>query len=146
MPPEVGFHGELDPFGGGISAHRHDLPRLVRELLLFLLVKDVVLLSPGNLLEHSLTLPACEALAPFVRDGRLTTTASSSIPRPTALVDERAGIHLEGLRASNRRTADRARHASVVELVDRGAPWRVIRLRRGLYALLPQRIDRTEVS
>lgn len=118
-PREIGRYGELDPFGGGISSDRAELPRLVRELKLYLLVKDVVVLAPNELLEHSLTLPACEALAPFVRAGRLTTTAERRVPRPMALIEEQVSRHREATRRSLRHAVARARREEISAIVDR---------------------------
>jgi hypothetical protein len=121
--PEVGFYGELDPFGGGISSNLADLPRLVRELSIFLLVKDIVNISPGNLLEHALTLKAAERLAPFVRAGRLTTTSSASLTSPGAMIDARVGEYIEGLGPRRGQKVDRARRAELDAVGDR---WRAL--------------------
>lgn len=121
--PEVGFYGELDPFAGGISSSLVDLPRLLRELTVFLMVKDIVILSPGNLLEHALTLTAAEWLAPFVRAGRLTTTSSASLASPGAMIDARVGEYMEGLGVGRRQKVDRARRAEVEAVRER---WRAL--------------------
>jgi hypothetical protein len=125
MPTEVGFYGEFDPYGGGVSCRLEDLPRLLRELTLFLLVKDIVIFSPGCMLEHTLTLHACEVLAPFLRAGRLTTTASPFVPNPKALIDHRANEYLEVLGSQRARrttphpTTTRLRRQEVRALLDR---------------------------
>lgn len=121
--PQVGFYGELDPFAGGISSHLGDLPRLLRELTVLLLVKDIVILSPGNLLEHALTVTAAEWLAPFVRAGRLTTTASASLASPGAMIDARVDEYMEGLGVGRRQKVDRVRRAEIDAVRDR---WRVL--------------------
>jgi hypothetical protein len=125
VPPEVGFYGEFDPYGGGVSCRLEDLPRLLRELSLFLLVKDIVIFSPGCMLEHTLTLLACEVLAPFLRTGRLTTTASPFLPSPKALINQRADEYKEILgaklakRSSPHPTTTRLRRKDVLSVVDR---------------------------
>lgn len=91
----VTYYGELDPFSGSIRHRVADLPRVVADLQAALLLSDVVIVPPGNLLEHPLTLPAFEALAPFVAAGRLTTTTDPSSPGPHALLDERVALHLD---------------------------------------------------
>lgn len=115
----VGYYSELDPFSGGISPHASNLPRLVRDLSVFLLMRDIVIVPPGSLLEHGLTLPAFEALAPFVRAGRLTTTTSPSCLRPIDLVDERLGLHLEGLSRQSRHALDQRRRAEIASVATR---------------------------
>lgn len=47
--PEVVRYAELDVFGGSISSNGHHRPRLVEELSLLLLTKDIVLLGPDDL-------------------------------------------------------------------------------------------------
>jgi hypothetical protein len=142
IAPEIGFYGEFDPFGGGVSCRLEDFPRLLRELSLFLLVKDIVIFSPGCMLDHTLTLLACEALAPFTRMGRLTTTASPIVPTPTALIDQRAAEYLEILGTRSHKqsrphpTTTQLRRKEVLSIVDR---W---------HAILPSswRITRDEVA
>ena len=46
--PRVGYYSELDPFSGPIAATRENLPRVVRELQLFLLLEDIVILPPAT--------------------------------------------------------------------------------------------------
>lgn len=92
MMTKIAYYTELDPFSGSVGQRRDALPALLRDLKLLLLLHDVVIVQPGNLVEHSLTLPAFEALAPFVRAGRLTTTVDPSSPRPMSLIEERIAL------------------------------------------------------
>lgn len=104
----ITYYGELDPFSGSIAQRLDALPRVVRELQALLLVSDVVIVPPRNLIEHPLTLPAFEALAPFVTAGRLTTTTDASSPTPRSFIDTSAAVHLEQLGSnSSRKQASR---------------------------------------
>ena len=71
------------------------LERLIRDLKLLCLLYDVVILPTGNLLEHGLALPAFEALAPFVRAGRLGASEDVSAPGPRLYIEERAAAYAE---------------------------------------------------
>lgn len=71
---DICYYGELDPFGGSYPHEAAYLPRLIQELSFALLFFDGVHLPPGNFLEHALTLPALEALRPFVESGWLGTS------------------------------------------------------------------------
>ncbi len=62
-------YNELDNYTGSISQNIADLPRLVSELKLACLLYDRVILHSNNIMEHRLTLPACEILSPFVKTG-----------------------------------------------------------------------------
>jgi hypothetical protein len=68
------FFGELDVFTGSVPHERVALPELVADLRVLLLLHDRVVLPPGNLIEHPLSLPAFGALAPFSRGGLLGTS------------------------------------------------------------------------
>ena len=91
----IAYYSELDPFTGGIAQHGQDFGQLVRDLTTLLLLYDVVIVPPGNLLEHGLALPAFEALAPFVVAGKLTTSVEPSSPNPHAFIDDRARLYVE---------------------------------------------------
>jgi len=82
MPKDLCLYSELEHYSGTISHHSSDLPRLIRELKLACLFYDQVIIHDGNLLEHRLTLPAFETLAPFVHAGRLWISADYSAPSP----------------------------------------------------------------
>lgn len=83
------FLGELDPFTGTIATTGAAGP-LVRLLTLLLASNEIVLMPPGCMVEHPLVLPAFEALAPFVRAGRLGSSGQRGTPGPLADVTERA--------------------------------------------------------
>lgn len=58
----VTYHGELDAFTGSIRQQAADPAGLGADLQLLVIFSDVVIVPPGNLLDHAPTLPACEAL------------------------------------------------------------------------------------
>src|SRR5213078_847157 len=96
------------------------------EVALSCLLHDVVQVQPDNLLEHSLTLPLFEHLAPFVRAGRLTTSADVRAVPPHEYLHGRMEQALA--RAARVRGRDRATRRR--ELDD---------LRRRYAAILPRR-------
>ncbi len=82
------YYGELDPFAG-MGQTAADLRAALGEVSLSCMLAEVVVVQPGNLLEHSLALPIFEHLAPFVRAGRLTTTADERAADPHEYLRER---------------------------------------------------------
>ena len=116
----VTYYGELDPFSGSVAQGQADLVRAVDDLQLALLFSDVVIVPPGNLLEHALTLPAFEARAPFVAAGRLTTTTDPSSSGPHALIDERVDVYLE----------ERARGSTTTPMLGRPPKAKPLTIRR----------------
>ncbi|WP_437580665.1 hypothetical protein [Sorangium sp. So ce887] len=90
------YYGELDPFSGGVGQRHANLALLVRELRLSCVLHDLVIVPPRNLVEHGLALPAFEALAPFVRAGKLGTTDDPSSRSPRTYIDELIRRHEDG--------------------------------------------------
>ncbi|MCK6574381.1 hypothetical protein L6V77_25140 [Myxococcota bacterium] len=68
------FYGEFDAFTGAVPHRAFALPALVNDLRALLLLHEGVVVPPGSLIEHPLTLPAFRRLAPFVRAGLLGTS------------------------------------------------------------------------
>ena len=68
------YYAESDPFAG-IGQTVDDFRAARAEVALSCLLHNVVAVQPDNLLEHALTLPIFEHMAPFVRAGRLVTSA-----------------------------------------------------------------------
>jgi hypothetical protein len=87
------YYGEFDMFTG-LGQTANDLRLALSEVALSCLLCDVVIVQPNNLLEHSSTLPVFEHLAPFVRAGRLTTTADASAANPHDYLHERVELTL----------------------------------------------------
>jgi len=121
---EIAYYGELDPFTG-VDQNVATLDVIVKELEWLLLLYDVVIVPPDNLFDHRLALPAFEMLAPFVRAGRLTTTAEHSVRRPVDLVENRAELYTEEwpggrFRGELRRgTLARYRRGAIAEIRER---------------------------
>ena len=84
------YYTELDPYSGSISQNPTDLPQLVWDLKFACLFYDAVLVSGSNILEHRLTLPAFELLAPFVRIGKLWTSTNYNSGQPIDFLMKRA--------------------------------------------------------
>jgi hypothetical protein len=76
MSQSVCLYSELEPYSGSISHNPSDFPRLIRDLKFACLFYDVVVVHRRNILEHPLTLPAFERLKPFVKCGKLWTSAN----------------------------------------------------------------------
>ena len=74
MVARILCYAEFDPFAG-IGQTVDDFRAARSEVALSCLLHDVVVVQPDNPLEHSLTLPIFEHMVPFVRAGRLTTSA-----------------------------------------------------------------------
>ena len=119
------YYGELDPFTG-LGQTANDLRSALSEVALSCLLFDVVIVQPNNLLEHSSTLPVFEHLAPFVRAGRLTTTADESAANPHDYLHEHVAQTLA--RSSRATGRDRAARRHALE-----------ELRRRYAAILPRR-------
>lgn len=119
------YYAELDPFAG-IGQTVDDFRAARSEVALSCLLHDVVVVQPDNLLEHSLTLPLFEHMAPFVRAGQLTTSADARAAPPHEYLHGRVEQALA--RAARVRGRDRATRRR--ELDD---------LRRRYAAILPRR-------
>jgi len=78
----VCYYGEMDAFVGSISQNSADLDRLIWDLKLLSLLYDVVITPPDAFIEHGLMLSAMEVLAPFVHDGRITTSTAPNSKAP----------------------------------------------------------------
>jgi hypothetical protein len=76
MSQSVCLYSELEPYSGSISHNSSYFPRLVWDLKFACLFYDVVVVHRRNILEHPLTLPAFERLKPFVKCGKLWTSAN----------------------------------------------------------------------
>jgi hypothetical protein len=121
------YYGELDPFSGISDDGPASFATVLAELKLLCLLDDAVVVPPANLVQHPLALPVFEALAPFVRAGRLTTSTAPSSPGPHAYIAECAALHGEarvpgrtGQRpAPPRRPRTTRRQRAVTELTDR---------------------------
>ena len=92
---KVIYFGELDLFFGSFPQRKQSLPALISTLKLLCLAYDRVLIQSSALFEHSLALPALEALAPLVRAGRLGTSADHHAPSPTKYFKKRIERHLD---------------------------------------------------
>jgi len=98
----VCYYGELDPYVGTVPQVRPALPRVVRDLSFLCLFYDLVIVPPGTLFSHGLLLPAFLHLAPFVRAGRLGTTADPGGGSPRDYVVQRAERELSKLGSQRR--------------------------------------------
>lgn len=110
------YYAEFDPFAG-IGQTAADLREALSDVAVACLLHDVVLVQPDNLLEHSLTLPIFERLAPFVRAGRLTTSADVSAAPPREYLHGRVDQALA--RAARSRRRDRAAHRRELDEIRR---------------------------
>lgn len=114
------YYGELDPYVGTVPQVRPALARVVRDLSVLCLFYDLVIVPPGTLFSHGLLLPAFVQLAPFVRAGRLGTTADPAGGSPREYVAQRAEGELAKL-GSRRRSSTVAswRRREIGEVVAR---------------------------
>lgn len=132
------YYAEFDPFAGFGHTTR-ELQIASREVALCCLLYDVVKVQPDSLLEHGLTLPVFEALAPFVRAGRLTTSADDRAPPPHEYLHGRVE---QALRKAGRTAVDKGHRRDLEALQRRYAAlmperWivsRSVRAQTGRYA------------
>ncbi|KHD04742.1 hypothetical protein PN36_26365 [Candidatus Thiomargarita nelsonii] len=89
MSKSVCLYSELEAYSGSISHNPSDLHRLIWDLKFACLFYDVVIVHRKNILEHSLTLPAFEILAPFVLSGKLWTSTGDSSKSPQDYFEEK---------------------------------------------------------
>ncbi len=89
MSQSVCLYSELEPYSGSINHNPSDLPRLIRHLIYACLFYDVVVVHRRNILEHPLTLPAFERLKPFVKCGKLWTSANESDGLPQDYIEQK---------------------------------------------------------
>lgn len=121
------YYGEFDPFSGIPDDGPASLATVLTELKVLCLLDDAIVVPPANLVQHPLALPACEALAPFVRAGRLTTSTAPSSPGPHAYIAECVALHREARVPGRdqrrpvvaRRPRTRGRQRALTELTDR---------------------------
>jgi hypothetical protein len=122
------YYGELDPFTGIAAGGPAGCNAVIAELKLLCLLYDVIVVPPGNLLEHPYALPAFEALAPFVQAGRLTTSDAPSTAGPHAWFAARAALYAEARAGRGRgaevkplrpRSLGLRRRVEIQELLDR---------------------------
>lgn len=87
---EAVYYGELDALFGSVPPDPVALPWLVGDLEMLLEEFERVIVPRHALLEHPLTLPAFEVLAPYVAAGRLGTWGVAGGPGPYAFLEQRA--------------------------------------------------------
>jgi len=119
-------YNELDNFTGSISHNSADLPKLVSELKLACLLYDRVVLHSNNILEHPLTLPACEILYPFVRSGKLWTTTDFREKAPIDFIEKRSELFLGDIlkkQGGSLRGLSKKRNLELTTIIER---WKAI--------------------
>lgn len=91
----ITYYAELDPFSGTVGQSVASAQTLERDLRFAMLFYDVLLMPPRVMLEHAAVLPVAERLAPFVRAGRIGTSADKSALGPRHYIHRRADRAVE---------------------------------------------------